>query len=178
MSTLILILGAIAVFHFAYESILAPAFRMMLRNELFVLRDRLRRMKIEQQVEDAEFACLHESINFLLPRLNQISISLTHEIIRAINSDAELKKRIKERREVVEQSQNRDVLSIYAGVFRVFERTLVCNSGVWFIYVIPIALAWRFFSKSAGLLKDALTLPSAAAERLSPLQLPPIPAEV
>lgn len=42
MSTAILIFAFIAVVHFVYESIVAPSWRMKLRNELFVLRDEVR----------------------------------------------------------------------------------------------------------------------------------------
>jgi hypothetical protein len=47
MTTAIIIFLALTVFHFVYESILAPSFRLSLRFRLFVLGDEVRKLKIE-----------------------------------------------------------------------------------------------------------------------------------
>jgi len=46
MEIAIIVLAGLAVYHFVYEGILAPSFRLKLRFELFELRDELRKLKI------------------------------------------------------------------------------------------------------------------------------------
>ena len=65
MTTTILVLLALAVFHFVYESILAPSLRLSLRFRLFALRDEARQLKIEcvDSLNDAHCVFLQASIN-------------------------------------------------------------------------------------------------------------------
>jgi hypothetical protein len=78
MTTAIVILLALAVFHFAYEAILAPSLRLSLRFRLFVLRDEVRRLKIEclESLNDNHFVFLQGSINGLISMLHRVDMAL------------------------------------------------------------------------------------------------------
>jgi hypothetical protein len=78
MTTAIIVLLALAVFHFVHESILAPSFRLSLRFRLFVLRDEVRQLKIEcaESLNDEHFVFLQDSINGLISIRYGISVWL------------------------------------------------------------------------------------------------------
>jgi hypothetical protein len=63
MTIAIIVLMALAVFHFVYESIWAPSFRLSLRFRLFVMRDEVRQLKIEcaETLGDEHFVCAVDS---------------------------------------------------------------------------------------------------------------------
>ena len=177
MSTLILVVFSISVFHFIYESIIAPSIRMVLRDKLFALRDRLRELKIERDIESEAFEGLHDGINFLLPRLNCITISLTRDIADALKDDPDLRDRANNRREIIESSKNPCVVEIQKETFTICSMALACNSGPWFIYIFPIYIfPIALLTRLTGALKTALMLPAYCAEKLSPIE-DALPAE-
>lgn len=172
MSTLFLILLGISLAHFVYEGILAPSLRMSLRNELFVLRDKLRRMKIDHAIRDDEFAVLHDGVNFLLPRLSSITMTHAGMVIETMKRDEELKKLSKKRSKIIEASENRVVPTYSKEIFLIYLKALACNSMACIIYFLPFLLLVVFFTKSVKALKSALLLPYYVAEKISPVDRP------
>lgn len=72
MATALFILFIFAIYHFVYESIIAPNVRLELRFELFKLRDELRNIKLNRELskEDNEvFSILDETICVAINRL-------------------------------------------------------------------------------------------------------------
>src|SRR5258708_36909923 len=65
MVVLFIALVILAIFHFVYQTILAPSFKFEARLKLFRLRDRLRRLKIDNSdlLNDRLFCEIQERIN-------------------------------------------------------------------------------------------------------------------
>lgn len=76
MSYAILSLALLALFHFIYESILAPSFRMKLHFELGALQDQLRCLQREGSVRVEHARYLDDSLSSLLCMLHRFDVAM------------------------------------------------------------------------------------------------------
>jgi hypothetical protein len=147
MEYLFVSLIVFALYHFVYESILAPSERLKLRFELFELRDRLRSLKIEYSecLEDRHFHYLQDSLNNLICLLTRFDMATLSQIELEIQRDPELRRRSEVRSATLDDCQLEEMKTIREASFRIATKALLINSGGWFVYVVPIFIGLALY---------------------------------
>ncbi len=175
MSILILTLAFLAVWHFVYESIIAPCQRMKQRNKLFELRDKLRNVYIDGINEDDKqaFEVCQSGINNLLYTLPYISVASQLKLERMKEHDKELAERIDKAVSSVENCKNEEIIKIFNESANVIKDVLFINLGGWMIYLIPIvilvAISLVCYEKVAKAAKDILVTPDSELDNILPV---------
>lgn len=170
MTTIIIALAILSMLHFVYDGIILPSIRLYLRNELFELRDELRRFKIDSYVEEESqaFDFLHDGVNNFLNSLPVVSLVMVFNVSREIERNDKLRKKAKQRLNTIEKCENQDLKDIYKRVNYVVLMAFVSNTGLGLIYILPVAIIYHSYSRLKVLIKDMLAMPSSDANRLIP----------
>ncbi|HEY6019994.1 MAG TPA: hypothetical protein VIY48_08865 [Candidatus Paceibacterota bacterium] len=139
MSYLLLSIMLLAVFHFVYESIVAPSWRLSIRFRLFALRDELRTLKMNhgEQLDNKHFNYLQDSINSIIHALPRIEVTTVAHIKLAIESDPELKARLVARQKILDDCVFPEMGEIRKRSIKLSLEVLAANSAGWVIYFIP-----------------------------------------
>jgi hypothetical protein len=141
MDTIVLAIVALAFLHFIYEGIIAPSIRMKLRNDMFALRDELRHLHVsDDRCSREAFDVAHSGINQYLDRLHGVTLSLVAAFKHAYR-DEQFRKEVEHRRHVLATCQSEEMQGIVARANQRIEAALATNCGMWFVYVVPIAIA-------------------------------------
>lgn len=145
MQYLGVVLFVLCMVHYVYQAIILPSFRQSARDELFVLRDRLRDRLIEVQ-DGADkktlraFKEVDDGINRSLNRLHLLTFT---NFIRASISSDESKKHdasFKKFHSLLENSQDETPKEIYIEVGKVLHNVLSVNSLMFLMYLLPIVI--------------------------------------
>lgn len=148
---------------------------MGLRDNLFLLRDKARMKKIEggEHFDDEAFKLIHDSINLLLNRLPQLTISMYFKASALYQADDELRSEVKKRIETVENCSDDDLRAIFGETNNVIGHAFIANMGGWFIYIIPGAFLFFLLvfmlNKISVYIKQLILMPVQIAEKLAPL---------
>lgn len=168
------------MYHWVWESAIAPTYRAYLRNRLFKLRDEIRSCKCDVVSENDKRALvlLHESINIYLTRLHLINMSLRSKIEQEYENNPKLRERVRNRREILTRAENPKVLEIYAECNDILEKAYLMNAGGWFVYLVPVAILVAIFAtiknfmlsllKFTEISKDLLAISPRDAEDILP----------
>lgn len=169
MLTVFYILIFIAMWHLVFESVVAPMMRMHYRNQLFALRDDLRRAWISDQDKDDElYIFMQEWINNAIGYLHKMNFSFILALYREINNNAGLKRQSKNRLAVLVESKMEVTHKIVNQTVVVIHRAAFINSGGWLyliVMVLPFVLA---YSRVRHLIEVALAFPNKDARKLPP----------
>jgi hypothetical protein len=163
-----------ALYHFIYESILAPSWRLKLRFELFVLRDKVRALKVDHGVafQDKHYHYLQDSINTLLSLLARFDLATLGRIEAEMKRNPELQQQSDERSQVLDDCDLEDAKLIRYASLRIAIAALAVNSGGWFIYVLPpLSLALglkRYFSSFRQRIKAVVAIPQSEINKFAP----------
>ena len=177
MERFLFLLLVVALYHFVYESILAPSIRLKLRFELFVLRDRVRALKIENfdSFKDKHFNYLQDSINNLIALLARFDCATLARIETAMKRQTGLKKRAEERSRILDDCDLDEAKAIRYASLRLASTALAVNSGGWLIYIIPplaIVAAWfglsRYVSTFKRRIKAVVAIPHFDMNKVAP----------
>lgn len=149
MATSIIIIAFLAMFHFIYESILAPTFRLKIRHELFILRDKLHIIKLcDISKNDRESIIIIESaINNMLNRMPQMTLTNVVLMRQYYRKDNSLKEQVDGMNIKIDKSENKDIKKIDKTLTRMATRAMIVNMGASFIYLFPLYLILVFFKK-------------------------------
>ena len=142
MTTAIFIFFVFVAYHFVYESILAPSLRLSLRFQLFVLRDEVRKLKIEcgPSLDNKHFLFLQDWINFLISVLNRLDlVSLARAEVES-KREPEILQRAQERSKILDDCNIPDARAIRKQAARIAFRALLVNNGAWIIFIAPILI--------------------------------------
>ena len=169
MTFLIYALVIVTVWHFLWEAILAPSFRLRLRYELFCLRDELRWLyhRKPASADKEVFRYLQGSVNSVIRLLPGIDFSLRFMVERAIAKDEQLRKQIEERRKWIDACGDREVRQLEGRIERAARRAFIVNTGGWLIYTAPLAIALLCFDAVTRFVRDPLLLPESELRRIS-----------
>lgn len=168
MEYLIILVAGLAVYHFVWESILAPHLRFHIRLRLFAIRDELRAVKHEHRDElgDDTFSALHDAINSSIKFCPAVSLSVQRDFEALLERNPELKEVINERVGCIESSTIDKVGSLWHQVKRLSFESLLINTGGWFVYIVPIALAYAATERISKMATNAITLPLSKLEEI------------
>ena len=145
-----LILAVAAMFHFIYQGILLPSYRLEMRIRLFALRDNLRRLKMENSnVDEEAFSCVQNAINCWVNRTG-FDLYLFLKVHHAIEKDKQLAERIAKRAAAIENCSSPELKEIAKGVNQTLEKLIMLNSGPVFVYLFPLALAAACFRQTVN----------------------------
>ncbi|MEA5123327.1 hypothetical protein [Xanthomonas floridensis] len=139
MATLIILLGVLALGHFLYEGVIAPSLRDRLNDEMFELRDRLRRIKLEQgeACPQQAFEIAHNGINQYVHRLHWVTISFVVEFNR---SHRKFRNEVKDRRDVIARCGVSELKDVVDRGNQIVERALIVNSGAVLLVSFPFVV--------------------------------------
>ena len=169
MTFLIYALVIVTVWHFLWEAILAPSFRLRLRYDLFHLRDELRWIyhRKPNGTDKEVFRYLQGSVNSVIRLLPGIDFSLRFMVERAIAKDEQLRERIKKRRKRIHACGNLEVRQLEGRIERAARLAFIVNTGGWLIYLVPLAIAFLCFDAVTRFVRDALLLPESELQRIA-----------
>jgi hypothetical protein len=161
MKYLIYSLVILAAWHFVYDGILLPSFRLKLRYRLFELRDRLRLVKVQERskLSDEVFSTLQGGINTGLRLLPYTDFHLAKRIDEAIRSDEGLRRRIEQRVASVAACPVEEAKQIYADLQRVAGDAFFANTAGWLIYVLPVILSIFFIQSIKERIQQVISIP-------------------
>lgn len=143
MSTIIICLVLLAIFHFVYEGLIAPSVRHALRLKLLALRDELRKLKIESPgaLENQHFMNLQDSINMLIAFFPHLDLAAFVSMGRAIQKDSGLRVRIDRRARSLDDCEDPRLKDIWRRSLGIAAQTIATNSGIALVISAPFALA-------------------------------------
>lgn len=171
MVYLIGVILVLSLWHFVYEGILAPSYRLHLRNELFSLRDELRKLKIEGHVTEADakvFEFVHAGINAFLGRLPELTFSAQQHARHELQNNENWREKVEKRLELINACQNEEVRSIFERACSTAAKAFLINSGGWIVYVVPAVMCLLFYKSFKHLVSELVAAPPAIADRLLP----------
>ena len=169
ISILVFLLLALCAWHLIYEGIVAPTIRIKLRNMLFSIRDDLRRVAIDgiREQDKAAFAFLQDGINAFLNRLPGLTFDLLRRLNHEFSNNESLKGEIEEREKIISNARP-EFRKIFADTNSVIKVAVIVNSGGWFVYLIPIAVAATSVSWLKRVASEMIVAPAREADRLLP----------
>lgn len=170
MAYLIISLGAIAVWHFAYDAILLPSFRQDIRFKLYQLRDRLREVKSENpsQLPNDAFHLVDDSLSWQIDNQHRLTFSLLARTEECIKANPEFAEKIKKRVETINASQIYDYQQIRIQQVRLLKRALLYNAFGWAIYLIPIGLVLAMMERIVRTVKVWGSMSEGELDKMSP----------
>lgn len=173
MATLILILIAISVAIFIYESIILPSIRLKIRYKLFALRDELRILKMEtEDFEDLPFKYAQESMNMALAYLRHFDIASFIEADRFFKQNPAVYKRATKRCEVLASCK----IEEFQEIRRQYIDTLVLASAansfgllvLFLVTIVPVIIIFKWFkaikSKAIEIASEVFSIPGGESD--------------
>jgi hypothetical protein len=160
----------LALVYFIYEGIVAPSLRAVSRLQLFALRDRLRKLKMEHRSElsDEVFRDLQSSINFATAHVSQIDLRLIRNASKAFEHDAELREHVARRIAIFDACPIEELHLIREEYFEVLDWVLFVNSAGLIVYIIPIFLVFELKESVQNTVKKVFSLPDNEIDKITP----------
>lgn len=171
LANLIIVLIVLGIWHFVYEAIIAPALRFHLRNELFIQRDRLRKIFILKQVSEHDLAAfdnVHSGINLFLDKLDKLNLDVKLQATKVIDNNPEIERKMEARLKVMAECKNEDILQIFENTRNIVERAFFVNMGGGIPYLVPVALVLVSIASFKKLASELLVANSYEVQKLMP----------
>ncbi len=170
MISLFILAASIAFLHWIFESSIAPSMRLSLRFRGFRIRDRLRRLEIENAVGvTAEgFNILHNNINSHLGHQTRFTLLSLIEFIHSLKTDEDLRKLSERRIATLDACKCEEFQEIRKEFARIVRGTILVNSGALFIYMVPVAMCIYYLSEIRKGVRNLIVLPESATQKFAP----------
>ena len=143
MATALFILFIFAIYHFVYESIIAPNVRLELRFELFKLRDELRNIKLNRELskEDNEvFSILDETICVAINRLPFFNFSSNYDANKEFENNKSFKDRVLKKASLIDNTTIDDFKKINEKVMKTTFKAFLVNTGGFIFMIMPFLI--------------------------------------
>lgn len=143
ITVLIFTLCGFAAIHFIYERIVLPSLRLHFRNELFKLRDIVRKEIISGNLtsKDAKAANLiHEGLNNTINRLHFLTIGNQIRVRQNFERNPIVRDRIKHNAETLLECENKNLLLALKSSMKVMDYALISNNFFFLLYSTPLVL--------------------------------------
>lgn len=170
MAVIILILILLTIFHFVYESIIAPSLRIKIRYKLFELRDELRRLKFNegQNISEDVFKQVDYSVNSSIKHLPFYNFKLLYDAKKEFDSNEKLKKQVEQKIGLIEECHIDSIREIFDKTNRYSSFAFLINTGAWLLYLFPfivILILIAGFNKALIKLKQYVARIAFAPEK-------------
>ncbi len=169
--TIFVVLIFAAVWHLIYENIVAPSLRMGIRNQLFQLRDELRKHYRAKDLSESDREILdfvEGSINRFLNQLAYLSLFDLFGVKRKIETNRILHDRVEKRLEMVKACSNPEVVKIWNKAIHVSIISIGINHGAAAIYILPWISVLIFIQSVTKMIGEIFVLPQYNADELFP----------
>jgi hypothetical protein len=175
MTTAIITLLALAVFHFVYESIVAPSLRLSLRLRLFDLRDEVEQLKTEcvdsecvDSKKGSHCEYLQDSIDGLISRLHRVDVASLLGVEFECRKDPDFLAQAQKRARILDDCPAPRVREIRKQTLKIAAAALIVNSGAWVVLLFaPWALVSVGYSESKKRFRVLASLNSREFKRIS-----------
>ncbi|MFY0631111.1 MAG: hypothetical protein JXR05_12070 [Flavobacteriaceae bacterium] len=147
MVTTFYILLGLALWHFAYESVIAPSIRFELRFKYFKLRDELRCINFQELSKEGKKAVdtLDELICYLINSNSSITFG-NYMLLKKNKSDEEILENSNSFDTILKEADNNRIIEIEKELRGLASKALLVNHGSWGLYLaIPITLLFVTF---------------------------------
>ena len=140
MSYLVLLFLFSAIFHYVYESIIAPSLRLDLRDRLLQLEGERNRAEREPAGQAAQrcFSDLRESHGRLVEALNRISIVALLEVERELRDNPKLREQVEARSASFDRCERAELRSLRARTVRAAVQAVAINNGGLIYSILPL----------------------------------------
>ncbi|EAR15460.1 hypothetical protein [Robiginitalea biformata] len=138
MPTLFLILVVLAIWHFIYEAICAPAMRHGLRYKFFEVRDELRYRLATEDFTKNERKVLLMMDHALCATIRDMNLISANNYLSLRQREGTLPEIQRFVRENITESPNEFIRLVDGRVRELVVRALFINHGGWALYVLPI----------------------------------------
>lgn len=163
MATLLIILLFGAIFHFVYENIIAPMFRVETRYELFRLRDEIREDRsVCNPKDDEAFRIVDGQICSAIRRLHTIDLPTHYIATKEYFENETFRKRVDKKISVLKDCANPRIKEARHELTLITLKVIVINSGGWVYVLVPVIAAVLVVSSLTHSLKS---LKSSLSER-------------
>jgi|GEM_PF-1879402 len=162
MTTLIIVLAILSLYHFVYEGIIAPSERANLRYDFFALRDRLRMTKIEygKRLDDSIFNDMELSINKAIKILPIFNLYFIYKGYLAQKTHLHLLTEIAKKNHAIKTCEVKEVQEIHNQANKLIAKAFLINTGGWMLYalliivfLLGIVFVWNLKKKLISFLK-------------------------
>jgi hypothetical protein len=134
MEYCIIISFVLALWHFVYESIILPNFRLKFRYDLFKIRDALV-MHEHEFGRSAALNVLYNSLNTSLKYMHSFNLYDLVKSVQFISENKDALKQVEKRRELIDNS-DQSLKSFSEEITKINSSVFALNLGSW----IPLAL--------------------------------------
>lgn len=138
MSWAIILVIALSILHFFYEGVILPSLRYTYRFKLFALRDRVRRLMINEEISKELFNHLNDGINATVGRLREINISNLMSVDETLKRDPSLMARAEKYREAILNCEVEEVKAIQKRCRNIYMEVFLLNSLAMICYFMPV----------------------------------------
>ena len=126
----------LALWHFFYEGVLAPALRHGLRYKFFELRDSLRNLDDLNSHDTDIKNHLDHSICNIVNSMSFLNLAHYFTIRKIIHNDSKLKNKLDEVRSDITNAQSQELRDIFNQITVKGFKALLINHGGWLPYLI------------------------------------------
>lgn len=158
MATVLFIIFILAIIHFAYENIIAPTLRIYQRNQLFELRDELRDIDFNTLNEQDKqiFEYVEVSLTSCIQNLPYANIYNFTQYKHEYDKNEVLRKSVREKAHKIQNCSVCKIKDIFNTSGEIIYRTIWINSGMLFLYFIPIAIVFLLFEYGTNFVKNIM----------------------
>lgn len=142
MVILLLIISALAIVHFIYQGIMLPSIRLALRYRVFELRDKLRKLAINNNVglDTKAYEYMQEAINVTTTFLYRFDLKLALDVHQAFKQNPSLYELAENRHMIIKSCKSQELHRIDSSLKRILALVLLANSGGFIFFLIPLLL--------------------------------------
>ncbi|MCG7656725.1 hypothetical protein [Wielerella bovis] len=161
MANILLVIFILAMVHFAYENIIAPTLRIYQRNKLFVLRDKLRDIDFNSlsKQDKQVFKYIENSLTICIQNLPYANLYKFVKYNKEYHKNEKLRTLVEKRYNQIQDCNIVEIKEIFHKSGKVIYDAILINSGMWFMYLIPIVLVTVMFEYSIKFVKSMILSP-------------------
>lgn len=161
MSFSLFIICLLAILHFAYENIVAPTLRVYQRNKLFALRDELRTIDFYalSKTDKVAFECIEKSLTNCIQNLPYMNIYNFTRYKQEYEKNEKLREVVNSKINSISQCSVDELKDIFNQTGKISYDAILINSGVLFLYLIPLALIAVLGEFGIKLVRDMIVTP-------------------
>jgi hypothetical protein len=171
MEIALFVFAALVLWHFVYEGIVAPTFRMEKRYQLFELRDELRMAHIRggDRFPKKHFEYMQDSLNGLIHHADRIDITAMIACQVQMGADKSFHERVLARVKWMNECPSEQVRNIRQRTVEVVDQLVAINNGAWAAFIVPVVLAIAGYK---WLIDSARALTSLSERDLEKVAIP------